>query len=514
MGSSFKIIGFLIINLITSSYAAQEEIHQDDVENKIELITHGYYPSYPPTHATTQEQQALVKKGEYLAKIGDCLACHTNVKDKTPSYAGGLPIETPFGTFYSPNITPDKKTGIGNWTEQDFIRALKKGRDPKGRNYFPVFPYVYFANITDEDAKALYAYFMSIPAVELQNKPLPFPFNVPGSRLSLWGWNLLFFFPNDEPLKYDSEKSPQWNRGKYIVDGLGHCSMCHTPLNVFGAPKRQYYLTGEFINGYWAPNITKHGLETVDFDELSKVFTENQLINNAGPVAGPMLEVNNNSLVHLTKEDQFAIYTYLKSVESDDPLFVQKSNEKPNLRRGKEVYTQTCIICHQDGKMSAPLLGNGPSWYQRLKDSGLDGLYKHAKEGFNSMPYKGACVSCSDNDVIAAVDYILNESLSRSQWKDIKNANNIKSPINGQLVYEENCSVCHKEGKLSAPKIGDKKVWSALVNKNIDVLIQNTISSKNHPQNGGCSKCSTGEIIEAIKYMVSQSGVEGNYTLW
>jgi len=145
----------------------------------------GYYPAYPKTRSSNAEQDELVARGEYLAKAGDCIACHTDVEKHKPAYAGGLPIDTPFGTFYSPNITPDRETGIGTWTEADFIRALKEGIDPKGRNYFPVFPFVYFANITDDDARALYAYFMSIPAVKQQNTPLPFPFNVPGARLSL-----------------------------------------------------------------------------------------------------------------------------------------------------------------------------------------------------------------------------------------------------------------------------------------------------------------------------------------
>jgi mono/diheme cytochrome c family protein len=181
-------------------------------------MENGYYPTYPAAIAASPEQQAVVDRGEYLAKMGDCIACHTNVNGNTPSYAGGLPIATPFGTFYSPNITPDKETGIGTWTEADFVRALKQGVDPQGRNYFPVFPFVYFANISDDDARALYAYFMSIPAVSQKNIPLPFPFSVPGARTSLLGWKLLFFYPN-EPLEYDSTKTEAWNRGKYLWMG-------------------------------------------------------------------------------------------------------------------------------------------------------------------------------------------------------------------------------------------------------------------------------------------------------
>ncbi|KTD17825.1 cytochrome c [Legionella jordanis] len=486
----------------------------DNRNRPMEPLIDGYYPPYPPTSAVKGFSPELVQRGEYLAKMGDCIACHTDVKAGTPAYAGGLPIETPFGTFYSPNITPDKETGIGNWTEQDFIRALKEGRDPQGRNYFPVFPYIYFAKMTDDDARALYAYFMSIPPVKLKNKPLPFPFNVPGSRFALWGWNLLFFFPDDNSVPYDSERSPVWNRGKYIVDSLGHCSMCHTPLNIFGAPKNRFYLTGTFIDGYWAPNITKYGLRSASRYEVADVFAKGQLINRAGPVSGPMAEVNHNSLSYLTDEDRFAIATYLKTVVSDEPLGVPASESQPTLKRGKQVYVKACIICHQRGEMTAPIIGNGANWYMRLKMHGLTGLYRHAIRGYNSMPVKGACVTCSDDDIISAVDYILNASLSRSQWQDLTTGGAAKYPANGQEVYEENCSMCHNEGKDGAPKLGDKAAWKSLIAKNIDVLVENTVKGDYHPKNGGCKECTTGEILEAVKYMVSRSKTEGNYSLW
>jgi cytochrome c5 len=379
-----------------------------------EILKNGYYPEYPPTLATDAKQAEKIKRGEYLSKMGDCIACHTNTDNNTPAFAGGLPIVTPFGTFYSPNITPDRKTGIGTWTEEDFVRALKEGRDPEGRNYFPVFPFVYFANISDEDARDLYAYFMSIPAVEQKNTPLPFPFNVPGARLSLWGWKFLFFYPN-EPIKEDPTKSKEWNRGNYIVNGPGHCSMCHTPLSPLGAPIQRYFLTGGFIDGYWAPNITKAGLEGIDEEEIAKVFSHDLLLNNAGPVAGPMADVNNNSLGYLTHEDHLAIAVYLKTVVSEERLGVPGSNAKPSLMRGRQVYLSSCIECHQRGEMSAPIIGNGESFAKRLHDSGLAGLYTHVIKGYNSMPLKGACVTCSDNDIISAVDYLLDKSLNRSQ---------------------------------------------------------------------------------------------------
>jgi cytochrome c5 len=486
----------------------------DTTATLIEPLIDGYYPEYPPVKATANEQQQkLVERGEYLAKMGDCIACHTDVKGKTPAFAGGLSIATPFGTFYSPNITPDKKTGIGSWTEEDFIRAMKHGKDPKGRNYFPVFPYIYFANITDDDARALYAYFMHIPPVQLANKSLPFPFSVPGARFSLIGWNLLFFYPNSG-YQYDSDHSSEWNRGRYIVDGLGHCSMCHTPLNPLGAPKSRFYLTGGFIDGYWAPNITKYGLHSANTYEIADVFEKNLLINRAGTVAGPMAEVNHNSLNYLSAEDRLAIATYLKTVVSEEPLGVPPSNAQPTLKRGKQVYVNSCIICHQNGEMGAPRVGDGANWYMRLGSSGLNGLYRHGIYGYNSMPVKGACVTCSDEDIKSAVDYILSKSLSRSQLSDLKNGAQRKFPSNGIAVYNDNCSTCHADGKLGAPKTGDKEIWAPLLEKNMDKLIENTLNGKDHPKNGGCKECSTAEIIDAIKYMVSQSKTKGNYQLW
>jgi cytochrome c5 len=379
------------------------------------------YRAYPPTNDAPAELAASIKRGEYLAKMGDCLSCHSDIKHNGESFAGGLAMKTPFGTFYTPNITPDKQTGIGAWTKQDFIRALKEGINPQGQNYFPVFPYVFFANMSDEDAGDLFTYLMNIPAVHAPNKPLPFPFNVPGARLTLLGWKLLFYYPNT-PLTADPSQSKEWNRGKYLVDSLGHCSMCHTPLNPLGSPKAANYLTGGFIEGYWAPNIGRDGLKSATVEEIDYVFTHNELINHAGPVAGPMAQVNVNSLAYLTDADRLSIATYLKTVVSTEPNSLPPSNNPPTLARGQRVYRQSCTICHQNGEMSAPLIGSAPSWFARLKENGLTTLYDHVINGYNSMPVKGACVTCSDNDIRAAVDYLLHESLSRSQWLDLQSA--------------------------------------------------------------------------------------------
>ncbi len=474
----------------------------------------GIYPEYPPVKPATGDKAKLIKKGEYLAKIGDCLACHTNTKAGGKPFAGGLPINTPFGTFYSPNITPDKETGIGNWTADDMIRAIQEGRDPHGANYFPVFPYVYFSKMTKDDIRALHEYLQNVPAVKRENTPQPFPFNVPGARLSLWGWNLLFFFPDKGVYEYDPAQSKEWNRGAYIVNGLGHCSMCHTPLNVLGAPKNRYFLTGGFVDGFWAPNITKFGLAEASHIDVANVFKKDLLVDGAGVVAGPMAEVNHDSLQYLTESDQRAISVYLKTVVSEEYLGVKPSKMKPSLRRGRQVYINACIICHQDGKMGAPVIGNSDGFYRRLKEQGLQALYRHTIKGFNSMPPKGACVTCSDNDVKSAVDYLLSESLSRSQWADIKAGKGPKFKPNGAQIYNENCALCHDSGKQGAPKLGDTQVWKHLLKQNVDVLMENTIRSAKHPKNGGCRHCQETEVIAAIKYMLDKSGTGGNYLLW
>jgi len=507
VGSFYKKNAFGLLLVITA-LIMQTPLHA--AESK---LIDGYYAKYPPTTPTEGKKAEQIKRGEYLAKMGDCLACHTNVAKGGKPFAGGLSIATPFGTFFSPNITPDVETGIGSWTEADFRRALQKGRNPKGQNYFPVFPYVYFSNISDEDAGDLYTYFMSVPAVERKNTPLPFPFNVPGSRLSLWGWNLLFFYPETR-FKEDSTRSDEWNRGRYIVDGLGHCSMCHTPLNPLGAPKNKYYLTGGFVDGYWAPNITKYGLETATDQDIVDVFAKGELINHAGPVSGPMADVNHNSLSYLTKADHLAMATYLRTVVSEEPLGLPASNDPPSLARGREVYLKSCTICHQNGEMTAPRIGNGANWTMRLNDGGLPALYKNAINGYNSMPPKGACVTCSENDIMSAVDYLLNESLSRSQWLDVKASKLEATPLSGKTLYETKCSLCHDKGLSGEPKLGDQTAWKKRSTKNLDVLVQDTINSDHHPKNGACTDCSTDDIIRAVKYMLSESQSEGNYKLW
>lgn len=506
---------FVLMSLCANSYAWRP-ISSNKLPKTAKSFA-GIYPEYPKIDYGTGEKAKLLQRGEYLSHMADCIACHSDTGKGGKPFAGGYPIKTPFGTFYSPNITPDKKTGIGSWTEKDFIRAMRDGKAPDGSNYFPVFPYLYFTKMSDDDLRALFAYLKAIPAVENKNKKpdVPFPFNV---RFAQYGWKILFFYPHNDRYKYDSSKSPEWNRGAYIVQGAGHCAMCHTPLNPLGAPKRKYNLTGTFIDGYWAPNITGEGLKDSSIEAIVKVFKEDELLNAAGDVAGPMREVNHNSLGQMTDKDLHAIAVYLKSVESVQPMAMTGKNyHEVSLRRGKEVYNQACTVCHQEGQAGAPMIGDGANYLERLHARHYNGLVRNVINGYNNMPIRGGCVNCNDTDIESAVLYLLHESLNRDQYKHIKNPKPKPQPTEVQAakIYKDHCAVCHDKGELGAPKIGDQQAWKPRIEKNMDVLIHNTmIGLHNKPPKGGCKYCSTTEVIAAVKYMVQKSKAKGDYTLW
>lgn len=476
------------------------------------------YPDYPQIDYGSGEEAKQVKRGEYLAKMGNCLACHSNTAQGGEPYAGGLPMHTPFGTFYSPNITLDKETGLGQWSEEDFIVAMKQGIAPDGSKYFPVFPYIYFNLVSDDDLRAMWAFFKKVPTVNAANKKhdVPFPFNV---RYGQTFWRILFFRPEAAGFQDDPMQNAEWNRGKYLVEGLGHCAMCHTPANPLGAAKKKYHLTGQFIEGYWAPNITREGLATVSKSTLAEIFVTGESLRKTRPMAGPMVQVNHNSLSHLTEADRLAMAEYLKNVSSEQPNGVANpSDAEPTLKRGKQVYLNSCNLCHQRGETGAPIIGSSANWYKRVQERGVPALYEHTINGYNSMPIKGACVTCSDNDIKSAVDYLLKQSLTRSQWQALNNAQPRNAKLSeavGQKIYNENCAQCHDNGEFGAQIIGDQATWRPLIAKNMDVLITNTIRGKGQmPEKGGCAHCTNPELIAAVKYIVDKSKSKGDFDLW
>ena len=310
-----------------------------------------HYAEYPVVDYGQGVEAARVKRGEYLTKAGDCIACHTTKGGQ--SFAGGLPLETPFGTFYSPNITPDHENGIGQWTDADFIRAMKHGTAPDGSSYYPAFPYVYYNRVSEEDILAMKAYLDRIPAVAAPNKDheVPFPFNI---RALQFIWKLFFFYPGMGEYAYDLHRSDTWNRGRYLVEGLAHCGMCHTPLNVVGVAKNRLAFTGNMVDGWYAPNITGSNLHKVQESELVRMFVSDEKPGGRGQVQGPMREVNHDSLMYLDVDDLGAIAHYIKStvqLRPDDRPAVITGDR---LTVGAKIYQPYCSSCHNVGSAGAP----------------------------------------------------------------------------------------------------------------------------------------------------------------
>ena len=258
------------------------------------------------------QDAALIAKGEYLARAGDCIACHTAREGKI--FAGGLPMKTPFGTLYTSNITPDPQTGIGMWTSDQFYQMMHNGRFPDGGLVYPAMPFASYTKVTREDSDAIYAYLRSIPPVKQINRPhdLKFPFS---NRSLILGWRTLFF--KEGVYKPDPTKSAEWNRGAYLVEGLGHCGMCHTAINALGGSSESQAFEGGLIpmQNWYAPSLTSNkeaGLGDWTIEEISDYLRKG--VSARGAVYGPMAEVVYNSLQYLNDDDTRAMAIYLKSL--------------------------------------------------------------------------------------------------------------------------------------------------------------------------------------------------------
>jgi mono/diheme cytochrome c family protein len=311
---------------------------------------------------TSPPDPSLVARGAYLAKAADCMPCHTSAKDK--QFAGGLKLDTPFGAIFSPNITPDPDTGIGRWSYEDFKNAVHAGIRADGSYLYPVMTYDAFTLITEDDLKALWAYFRSIPAIKQQNRgnELNFPFNI---RLALLPWRWLFF--TEGYYKQNPAKGPQWNRGAYLVEALAHCSDCHTPRNFMGATIASKWLQGARIDQWYAPNITAEALRNINKWNKARLVTFlRKGSGNNTTVLGPMQEVVHDSLSFLTESDLDAMATFLLDIppgEERPPTPVAKKLAPDLEARAAKLYADNCATCHQaNGQGIAnqipPLAGN------------------------------------------------------------------------------------------------------------------------------------------------------------
>lgn len=392
---TFPVKSLLLLATLIAGVAAADSVTTN--------IRGSHYPQYPtPDYDSGVADSATIQRGEYLVRSADCIACHTVESGQNP-FSGGLAFVTPFGTIWSPNITPDTETGIGGWSDEDFIRAVKHGKSPTGKYYYPAFPYNYFALMSDDDVLAVRAYLSSIPPISASNrKPdMDFPF---GWRFLQLGWRVLYF--DDKPLQPEAGRSASWERGRYLVNGPGHCSMCHSPMNKFGAAEKKHFLAGAFIEGYYAPNITSSGLSGMTVEEIADVFKSGRLTGGRH-VSGPMAQAVHDSFQGLTHDDQMAIAEYLKTVQSAPPPY-EKSDGFIDLDAGKKIYQSRCIACHGTGALDSPKVGDAEQW-RSLTGQGVSALSEVAIHGSGNMPERGGCGGCSDEQLREAVAYMLGQ---------------------------------------------------------------------------------------------------------
>ena len=284
-----------------------------------------------------------IERGRYLVNAGDCASCHTDQGGK--AYAGGLALPTPFGIIYSTNITPDRVTGIGNWSEEEFYKAMHNGIRRDGKHLYPAFPYPWFTKVSQDDVSAIKAFLNTLTPVRQENRPtkLFWPLN---EREVMAGWNELYF--RDGAFVADPKKSEQWNRGAYLVEGLGHCGACHTATNVLGATKADENLKGGDFGEHWyAPGLTGHlrdGLGEWSAAEIVEYLMTGA--NSKSAAAGPMAEVVKNSTQYLSDSDLNAIAAYLKDFPVEKTATQAAEIDKQALSRGEALYVDNCTGCH------------------------------------------------------------------------------------------------------------------------------------------------------------------------
>jgi len=363
-------------------------------------------------HAAEPSEE-MVAHGKALVVAGDCSSCHT--ADPAKPFAGGKRIDTPFGAIYSPNLTPDKDTGIGGWSEQDFYRALRFGVAPDGSRYYPAFPYPNFSKLTRDDILAIRAHLSTLAPVSNKTPPpdLRFPLNF---RVVMRVWNALFFRPGI--LEPDQQKGADWNRGRYLVEGLGHCGACHTPKNMFGADKRGHYLVGGMVDRWFAPRLdgaARSGLKSWSVDDIVEYLQSGR--NRKSHADGLMAEVVVNSTSKMSDADVKAIAVYLKSLAAGPPEAEGPTPTEAEMKAGQAVYTHNCIACHEaDGSSSPrvypPLNGNAllqsadPSSTLRIILDGAQTVTTARAPNPGSMP--AYAKDLSDQQVADVTNYIRN----------------------------------------------------------------------------------------------------------
>jgi mono/diheme cytochrome c family protein len=396
-----------------------------------------------PAVSRAQDAAGTIEKGEYLAHAGDCLACHTAPGGRP--FAGGHAMPTPFGTLYSTNITPDRDTGIGAWSADEFYQTMHEGRSRDGGLIYPAMPFGSYTKVTRADSDAIFAYLRSVTPVNAPDKAneLHFPFD---NRSLILGWRTLFF--KEGTFQPDTGKSAEWNRGAYLVQGLGHCAMCHSAINALGGNSESKAFEGGLIpmQNWYAPSLTSNkeaGLGAWSLTDISDYLRNG--ISHRGAVYGPMAEVVYDSLQYLTAADARAMAVYLKSLGEgsapDAPASVVPLEESSLLMRlGKSVYEARCANCHG-------VLGHGmPPEYPPLSgnqsiqmESAVNPIRMVLNGGIppgtagNPRPYGMPPFAqvLSDDEVAAVVTYIRMAWGNRGPAVSARQANELRAvPLN------------------------------------------------------------------------------------
>ena len=354
-----------------------------------------------------------IARGKALTVAADCAGCHT--ADPSKPFAGGKRIDTPFGGIYSPNLTPDRETGLGAWSDEEFYRALHDGVARDGSRYYPAFPYPNFTKITRDDVLAIRAYLATLtPFRNIKPPPeLRWPLNY---RVVMRGWDLLFFRPGT--FEVNPNKSEEWNRGAYLVEGAAHCGGCHTPKNMFGADKRGQPYGGGRVQGWFAPRLDsadRGGLKSWSADDIVEYLQSGR--NGRSHAGKLMAEVVVNSTSKMSDADVRAIAVYLKDLPAGTPEPAVTPPPQAEMAAGAAVYARACFACHEaDGSVAPriypPLPGNAnlqsddPSSTLRIILDGAQTVTTPRAPNTGSMPAYAR--ELSDQQIADVANYIRN----------------------------------------------------------------------------------------------------------
>lgn len=385
-------------------------------------------PAIAPVTTAQRFDSTQIQRGAKVVEAGDCAVCHTPPGGKY--LAGGLPLVTPFGTLYTTNITPDPETGIGSWSYPAFRRAMREGIARDGHYLYPAFPYVHYRRMTDLDIEDAYAYLMSGPPVHSPSKQnqMSFPMNI---RPLVFFWNMLFL--HGGPIESKPSQSEAWNRGRYLVEGAGHCAACHSPLNALGAEKSGERMAGGVVDGWHAPTLL--GMAEAEHpwtkDQLVR-YLRAEVVEGHGTPAGPMRPVS-LGLEKMQASEVDAIAEYLLSLQgtSSVPALAPAKNESipaADEKLGAALFQGSCAGCHSDAAPMRQIDGR-PALAQTsaLNADSSRNFIKTVLEGVPPVPgapgpYMPAFANSLNNQQLAALaTYLRDQTKPGHAWADLQN---------------------------------------------------------------------------------------------